>query len=449
MITKLLHQIWNERRENAWLFLELFIVSLFVWLAIDPVFNLVSRNSVHKGYDCTNVYNFYFSEHHHKSPKYKAEYDNNDGIKESYMQMLKLLESLPEIENYYIGHGDGPGEVAKPIYTINTVMRDESEQAESNNVTAAFCHSVEIGNSDDIFKVLRIKDSLKRDVDTSKHKDKDAGAYITKSLARELFGSEEPVGKDIVSVKRYDDYALNEKYTVLGVLDDIQQHLYHDAENVIVITYRLNRFDRYRLGNLSIKFRLKDGVNATSFEKKFREEIMPQLTFGNFYCSHFLSYEQILTDIEHGYGITNAFRQNIVLSSFALLCALLGIVGTFWVRAVARRQEIGIMQSIGATRSAIVRQFAAEALMLTTVAFMLALPLLMHKVYVNGFAEPAAEIIKTPISATAAWRNRPIPHFIIVSVISYLFIAAISIVGAIIPTFATVRKSPADALRDE
>ena len=60
-----------------------------------------------------------------------------------------------------------------------------------------------------------------------------------------------------------------------------------------------------------------------------------------------------------------------------------------------------------------------------------------------------AEIINTPISATAAWRNRPVPHFIIVSVISYLFIAAISIVGAIIPTFATVRKSPADALRDE
>ena len=79
------------------------------------------------------------------------------------MQMLKLLETLPEIESYYIGHGDGPGEVAKPIYTINTVMKDESEQAESNNVTAAFCHSVEIGNSDDIFKVLRIKDSLKRD----------------------------------------------------------------------------------------------------------------------------------------------------------------------------------------------------------------------------------------------------------------------------------------------
>ena len=449
MITKLLHQIWNERRENAWLFLELFIVSLFVWLAIDPVFNLVSRNSVHKGYDCTNVYNLYFSEYHHKSPKYKAEYDNNDGIKESYMQMLKLLESLPEIESYFMGEGNEPGLVAIPYNTLRTVMREESEQTESNNTIIAVSHNIKIGSSNDIFKVLRIKDSFKRDIDTTKQIAGDKGVYISKSLATELFGSEEPIGKNILLVRSYNEPAAKEKYTVLGVLDDVQQHFYRDPGNWVVIVYKLNYFDRYMLGNTSIYFRLKDGVDAPSFEKRFREEIMPQLTFGNFYCRHFSSYEQDMMNIEHAYGITNVFRQNIVLSSFALLCALLGIIGAFWVRAVARRQEIGIMQSMGATRSAIVRQFAAEALMLTTVAFMFALPLLMHKVYVNGFAEPAAEIINTPISATAAWRNRPVPHFLIVSVISYLFIAAISIVGAIIPTFATVRKSPADALRDE
>ena len=56
MITKIIHQIWNERKENAWIFLELLVVSICVWLAIDPQFNLISRNNVEKGYDAENVF---------------------------------------------------------------------------------------------------------------------------------------------------------------------------------------------------------------------------------------------------------------------------------------------------------------------------------------------------------------------------------------------------------
>ena len=48
MITKLLHQIWNERKQNAWLFLELIVAIIFLWLAIDPLFTLVCRNNLPK-----------------------------------------------------------------------------------------------------------------------------------------------------------------------------------------------------------------------------------------------------------------------------------------------------------------------------------------------------------------------------------------------------------------
>ena len=55
MITKTLHHIWNERKQNAWLFLELVVVSLFVWLSIDPIVDLVSRNNIPANYDNNNV----------------------------------------------------------------------------------------------------------------------------------------------------------------------------------------------------------------------------------------------------------------------------------------------------------------------------------------------------------------------------------------------------------
>ena len=56
MITKIIHQIWNERKQNAWLFLELIVAIIFLWLAIDPLFTLVCRNNLPKGYTHEKVY---------------------------------------------------------------------------------------------------------------------------------------------------------------------------------------------------------------------------------------------------------------------------------------------------------------------------------------------------------------------------------------------------------
>ena len=109
MIRKIIHQIWNERKENAWIFLELLAVSIFMWLAIDPLFNLVSRDSVDKGYDSEKIYNIYFTYHNQRSPKYKAELEKATTIREGYEQILHLIESLPEVESYAISDGYFPG----------------------------------------------------------------------------------------------------------------------------------------------------------------------------------------------------------------------------------------------------------------------------------------------------------------------------------------------------
>ena len=77
MITKLLHQIWNERKQNAWLFLELFVVSLFVWLSIDPVIDLMSRSNIPQNYNDDNVYEIRFFQYRNDSPKYNLALADN------------------------------------------------------------------------------------------------------------------------------------------------------------------------------------------------------------------------------------------------------------------------------------------------------------------------------------------------------------------------------------
>ncbi|MBQ5664155.1 MAG: ABC transporter permease [Bacteroidaceae bacterium] len=260
------------------------------------------------------------------------------------------------------------------------------------------------------------------------------------------------IGKEIEVESGIEIDSYRPKYTVKGVFKDIQVHTFNAPEEFAIFTDELPyHFPGYLLSFYNLNIKVKKGTNKAEFERKFRDEIMPTLRGGNIYCRTITSHAEKIKQLEKEKGITNKYRKNIILSSFALLCALLGIIGTFWVRAVARRQEIGIMQSMGATRTTIVGQFIGEATILATIAFLIATPLLIQYIYMNGFAEPIGfhgNGMK-PISETIAWHNKPVPHFMIVSMISYLLVTIISIVGAAIPVASTVKKEPVEALREE
>ena len=442
MIKKIIHQIWNERKENAWIFLELLAVSIFMWLAIDPLFNLISRDSVDKGYDSEKIYNITYTYDNQRSPKYKAELDNATTIRESYKQMLHLIESLPEVESYAISDGGFPGgnTYGGWEFIVDSTMRADNKEVKKE---IYFFTCIETTESDFLqtfsFKDVRTGEILKKD------KNGNEGVYISKSLAKELFDTESAVGK---SIKMHDS---DNSFNVLGVYEDVQGFIYNEPGEFMVMVRQYDDPSNIRhVAENIIHIKLKDGVDEYKFEKRMEDEIKPRLRAGNLYCDRILSHGKLKNEFENAYGIKNKYRQNFIISSFAILCTLLGIIGTFWVRVVARRQEIGIMQSMGATRATIVKQFILEATLLASIAFAIAMPIVLHKIYAIGFAEPLVDLMRVkPISETIAWRNKPVPHFIIVSAISYFIVVVASIVGAAIPVASTVRKEPVEALREE
>ena len=442
MIKKIFHQIWNERKENAWIFLELLAVSIFMWLAIDPLFNLISRDSVDKGYDSEKIYNITYTYDNKRSPKYKAELDNATTIRESYKQMLHLIESLPEVESYAISDGGFPGgnTYGGWEFIVDSTMRADNKEIKKN-INYYTC--IETTESD-FFETFGIKDTRTGEI-LKKDKNGNEGVYISKSLAKELFDTESAVGK---SIKMHDT---DNSFNVLGVYEDVQGFIYNEPGEFMVMVRQYDDPSNIRhVAENIIHIKLKDGVDEYKFEKRMEDEIKPRLRAGNLYCDRILSHGKLKNEFENAYGIKNKYRQNFIISSFAILCTLLGIIGTFWVRVVARRQEIGIMQSMGDTRATIVKQFILEATLLASIAFAIAMPIVLHKIYAMGFAEPLVDLMRVkPISETIAWRNKPVPHFIIVSAISYFIVVVASIVGAAIPVAATVKKEAVEALREE
>ena len=447
MITKIIHQIWNERKENAWIFLELLAVSICVWLAIDPLFNLISRNSVEKGYDAENVFIIDLERYKEKSRKYDTTFEGygNKGAAEKFKQMLQKIESLPEVENYSLLQGiPGAWNALYNTYIVDSTMRADNKRI-STNIKYYLCY--ETGNSD-LFATYGIVDAH-----TNKIIEKEKGrnfVYLSESLAKKLFDTENVIGKEIEEESGIEIDSYRPKYIVKGVFKDIQVHTFNAPEEFAIFTDELPYQYGYLLSFYNLNIKVKKGTNKAEFERKFRDEIMPTLRGGNIFCHKITSHTDKIKQVEKERGITNKYRKSIILSSFALLCTLLGIIGTFWVRVVTRRQEIGIMQSMGATRTAIVKQFILEATLLASIAFAIAIPIVLHKIYAMGFAEPLVDLMRVkPISETIAWCNKPVPHFLIVSGITYLLVTIISIIGAAIPVATTVKKEPVEALREE
>ncbi|MBR5849143.1 MAG: ABC transporter permease, partial [Bacteroidaceae bacterium] len=357
-------------------------------------------------------------------------------------QMLHLIESLPEVESYAISDGGFPGgnTYGGWEFIVDSTLRADNKEVKKE---IYFFTCIETTESDFLqtfsFKDVRTGEILKKD------KNGNEGVYISKSLAKELFDTESAVGK---SIKMHDS---DNSFNVLGVYEDVQGFIYNEPGEFMVMVRQYDDPSNIRhVAENIIHIKLKDGVDEYKFEKRMEDEIKPRLRAGNLYCDRILSHVKLKNEFENAYGIKNKYRQNFIISSFAILCTLLGIIGTFWVRVVARRQEIGIMQSMGATRAFIVRQFILEATLLASIAFAIAMPIVLHKIYAMGFAEPLVDLMRVkPISETIAWRNKPVPHFIIVSAISYFIVVVASIVGAAIPVASTVRKEPVEALREE
>jgi ABC-type lipoprotein release transport system permease subunit len=146
----------------------------------------------------------------------------------------------------------------------------------------------------------------------------------------------------------------------------------------------------------------------------------------------------------------NTIRQKFIFGSFAILCIFLCITGTFWVRMDNRRSDIGIMCSMGASRSRVVLQYVTEAIILLTLAFVAGLPFILHYVYINGFAEPSVCALPRGFVPNPEYRvNNFYIHFALVTAITYAALMLVTVLSTLIPVLRATHIQPADALREE
>ncbi len=257
-------------------------------------------------------------------------------------------------------------------------------------------------------------------------------AIIGDQIRERLFGTEDPIGKEIW-VDKY-------KFIVIGVLKPKGQLLGQNLDNVLFIPittaqkyFPQRGFGPYRIfRSLQIAVKIKDDIQLDSgmfaIENLLRARRGIRFNEDN---NFFLNTSEML--ISAYKQITGGiFIAMILIASMALIVGGIGIMNIMLVSVTERTREIGVRKAVGATERDILLLFLTESILLTTIGGLIgvAIGLIFGKLL---------ELL-TPLPAT-------IPIWSIV--LGLGFSSVVGLFFGIYPARKAAKLNPVEALRYE
>jgi putative ABC transport system permease protein len=206
---------------------------------------------------------------------------------------------------------------------------------------------------------------------------------VTETTAKKVFGGLDVIGKQI-QVAGDDTFSC----TITGVMKDIPDASHLQFDGLLSLnTLRGEDNDRMmeRWGNnwLVTYLKIRPGTDIQALEAKFPDFLTTYM--GEDATDGYQLFLQSLadvhlgsTDITHDYQNVKKFDGSyisifLILALFVLLIAAINFMNLSTARAAKRAREVGIRKTIGATRSQLARQFLAESVMFSLLAFVLAM----------------------------------------------------------------------------
>ena len=445
----ILHQIWNQRRQNFWIWLELALLSVFLWLAVDPLFTMTCVTQVPRGYDTDRLYllrtHYDFRKREFSEEDFTPQMDH----------LLTRLSEHPLVEevclcdrNRFIGKQQG---AFIPFYRNQKDAQADKDEQTSRCGTEVIAIPVREGLEKwaDLPGMLRLRDAT---TGHPIHGRTDATArdvvYFSSSMARDFYRT--------LRAKDSTLYFLTTEYNYMGQkVDEHTARVEAVCTNIKICDYQtpahiaIIPMDAFYMTCTPL-VRVKEGVDEDEFRAAIERDVLPRCPIDDVRSIEVMSVEKAMGKITEQSGAYNIIRLRSVMGFFGLLCVFLGVSGLFWVRCGERRQDIGVMRSMGASRRTVKRQMLLEGTLLLTASFWVAMLFVAWYVRANGYnmglEEAAPDWMKPDM---VYWFNRPWPHVISVTLLTYGLMLLITLLGTWLPVHRATRISPCDALRDE
>lgn len=423
MIRHLLKLIWKQRRLNAWIAAELFLVFLLLAYIMDYFITIGYASLMKNPYNIKDTYQVMLAVLPESSSKYihYDEANKQQQVVADYLTLVDRIRQHPLVEQVSLSNMSVP-------YTGN--YRNISMGKDTSSVY--YCQILEVSPS--YFEVFRIHSRDGESPSDLANVFTDKSMIISRRMAKQHFSNREAKGQTLYIYSGGNQ----EKYRIAAVLGAMKRDDYSREEAAAYLPLTpsaISGMNEQTLRSLDICIRVKPGINSLEFKENFLREMQQQLSVGNFLLYQVTSFEEFRTTQYLVNGQTDAIRYRVSFMVFLLMNIFLGIVGTFWLRNEGRKSEIGLRMAVGSTRKQVLGMMIGEGWLLLTVVAVPAVILCVNLVKM--------EFISTNIMGVTFLR--------VFSglLLTYVFMALVIMLGAWYPAYLSSRIAPAHTLRNE
>ena len=313
MMKQLLKQIYNERRSNAFLWIELLLVFVVLWYIIDLVYVTLHIYYQPMGFNIENTYVLRMNRLTDKSTDFNPELTVKDDMT-ALREIAGRLSRHPEVESVCISQNSIP---------YNEGCSGASFRFPDNDTV--WISTMDRWTTPEYYKVFRF-----RNIDGSGHE----------SLVKALEKNTIIVPVDVADY--YPDATFHGK-DLLG----------KEMETVENVAY------------LELSLRVREGVDD-GFVERLMNDADRIYQVGNIYILDVTPLSKVRTASE--IDNDNELRTQFCILFFLLLNIFLGVIGTFWFRTQQRRGEVALRMAMGANRKNIFYRLITEGLLLLSMS---------------------------------------------------------------------------------
>ena len=354
MLKHLFKMIWNKKKQNSLLIVEILLSFLVIFAVFTFVLNSYNNYAKPMGIDYENVWAISYNN--------TLKTNNSDSLKLFYEGVLRNIKAMPKVIDATYTSANIPFS-SSHMSTGITYKGDHIEHVNSFNVDENYPKTLNV-------KIVEGRWYNKTDVGS-----KQELMVINNKLKERMFGKGTAVGK------LYDNYDGKKKIKVIGVIENIKFDGDYQAPGYAIYS----RYDTsaYRwLGKILVK--VTPDANA-AFESQLYKFMANTMKDSNIEVEH-------LTNKLTSYNKLTLVPLIIlsIVAAFLIINVALGIFGVLWYNINKRRGEIGLRRAVGAPGSSVSAQLVSEAMILATLSLIIGAFFAVQFPLLNVFDLPAS-----------------------------------------------------------
>jgi putative ABC transport system permease protein len=405
MIKQMFKLVWNRKRTNVLIIVEVFF-SFLVLFAIVAYGAYYLRNYRQPlGFSYQNVWNISMGTIFDRAGGHAP----GEKPKQELQQIILAMRDLPEVENvaminmtpFNIGAWSGP-----------IVYKGREAFSRFNEAT------------DELKDVMDLELVQGRWFEPADEALSYEPAVINTRLRDELFGSQDPIGKEFDRGKHKGPLEPQKPRRIVGVISDFRQHgEFHEPYNYVFYRKALNDSAAGVTSNLLV--RLRPGT-PVSFEEKIMTRLRAVTIDRTFQIERLERARR-----SHMRWVLVPMIAAGLVAGFLLLMVGLGMVGVLWQNVSRRTKEIGVRRAFGGHAGDVYKQILGELLVIATIGLLLG----------------AAVVAQVPLLGIVDWMTPGI--FAAALAVSIAVIYALAAVAGLYPSWLATKVHPATALHYE